>query len=52
MIKLKEIMHVILKYNDNVYNVDTIKEHKDVLETNGKVICQHFFGHIFTEQFI
>ena len=31
-------MHVILKYNDNVYNVDTIKEHKDVLETNGKVI--------------
>jgi len=32
-------MHIILKYNDNIYNVDTIKEHNDVLKANGKVIC-------------
>lgn len=31
-------MHIILKYNDNIYNVDTIKEHNDVLKANGKVI--------------
>ncbi len=31
-------MHVILKYNDNIYNVDTIKKHYEVLKRNGKVI--------------
>lgn len=35
---MEEIMHVILKYNDNIYNVDTIKEHNSVLKRNGKVI--------------
>ncbi len=35
---MKEAMHLILKYKDNIYRVDTIKEHKKVEEVNGKVI--------------
>lgn len=31
-------MHVILKYNDNIYNVDTIKRHKEILDEKGSVI--------------
>lgn len=31
-------MHIVLKYNDNIYNINTIKEHIDVLRNNGKVI--------------
>lgn len=31
-------MHLVLKYNDNVYNVDTIEKHKRKLEENGQVI--------------
>lgn len=31
-------MHIILKYNNSIYNVDTIREHKDMLEEKGQVI--------------
>jgi energy-coupling factor transporter ATP-binding protein EcfA2 len=31
-------MHVVLKYNDSLYSVDTIEEHLDVIKKKGKVI--------------
>ncbi|HHY80782.1 MAG TPA: ATPase, partial [Thermoanaerobacter sp.] len=31
-------IHIVLKYNDNLYRVDTIKEHEDVIKEKGKVI--------------
>ena len=31
-------IHIVLKYNDNLYRVDTIKEHEDVIKDKGKVI--------------
>lgn len=35
---MKLTMHMILKYNDSVYNVDSIKEHQEIISKNGKVI--------------
>lgn len=35
---MDEIMHIVLKYNDSVYNIDTIKEHSQIIEKEGKVI--------------
>ena len=36
--KNDKTMHIILKYNNTVYDVDTIKEHSNVIENSGKVI--------------
>lgn len=33
-----EVMHVVLKYNDSLYSVDTIEEHINVIKKKGKVI--------------
>ncbi|AFK87278.1 ATPase [Thermoanaerobacterium aotearoense SCUT27] len=33
-----EAMHVVLKYNDSLYSVDTIEEHINVIKKKGKVI--------------
>jgi GTPase subunit of restriction endonuclease len=33
-----KVMHLILKYNDDMLNVDTIKEHTNMIKENGKVI--------------
>lgn len=35
---MTETMHLGLKFNDNIYNVNTIKEHKKVIEEQGNVI--------------
>lgn len=35
---MKQTMHIVLKYNDNVYSVDTIDKHKEQLNQNNKVI--------------
>lgn len=35
---MNEVMHIVLKYNDNIYNVNTIKEHAEILSIHGKVI--------------
>lgn len=35
---MNKAMHIILKYRNSIYNVDTIREHKDVLEEKGQVI--------------
>lgn len=35
---MKQIMHMVLKYNDNVYSVDTISKHKEVINENNEVI--------------
>jgi 5-methylcytosine-specific restriction protein B len=37
-IKMKQTMHIVLKYNDNVYSVDTIAKHREVLNENNKFI--------------
>lgn len=33
-----QVMHIILKYNNNVYAVDTINKHRSIIETKGKVV--------------
>ncbi len=35
---MSEIMHVLLKYNDTIYNVDTIAEHKSIESKENQVI--------------
>jgi MoxR-like ATPase len=35
---MKEVMHLILKYNDSIYNVETIKKHQNLIDSHGKVI--------------
>ena len=35
---MKQTMHIVLKYNDNVYSVDTIAKHREVLSQNSKFI--------------
>ena len=35
---MSEAMHLLLKFNDNIYNVNTIAEHKRVLQNQGSVI--------------
>ena len=35
---MKQTMHIVLKYNDKVYSIDTISMHMEHLNQNGKVI--------------
>ena len=35
---MAEVMHILLKYSDSYYNVDTIKEHRTILADKGAVI--------------
>ncbi|HHV99243.1 MAG TPA: AAA domain-containing protein [Clostridiaceae bacterium] len=35
---MEDIMHLVLKYNDSVYSVDTIEEHRKVIRDKGKVV--------------
>ncbi len=35
---MEEIMNIILKYNDSAYNVDTIKKHQEVINTEENVV--------------
>ena len=39
--------------DESFYNEENPKDEiSDTSNNNGKMICQHFLGHIFTEQFI